>query len=423
MGLIKAIGGAVGGALADQWKEYFYCEALDVDVLMQKGQKRVNPSRSSNTKGSDNIISDGSVIAVNDGQFMIIVQQGDIVEYCAEPGEFTWDASAEPSMLNGSFGDGLSKTFSLIGRRFTFGGDTGRDQRVYFFNTKEIVGNKYGTANPIPFRVVDERAGIDIDVAIKCNGEYSYKLVDPLLFYKNVCGNDADSYLRDQIDSQLKAELMTAMQPAFARISAMGIRYSQLPAHTTELADALNEELSSKWRDLRGISIVSFGVNSVKATDEDEKMIKDLQRAAALKDPSMAAARMADAQAEAMQAAASNENAGPVMAFAGMNMASNAGGVNAQQLYQMQGQPGANAPASSTPANGVNGAPAAPAPATDTWTCACGTVNSGKFCSNCGTPKPAAPAPLHCASCGFEIADGVAPKFCPECGKPFNPAQ
>lgn len=415
MALIKAIGGAINGALADQWKEYLYCEALEVDVLMQKGQKRVNSKRSSNTKGSDNIISDGSVIAVNDGQFMIIVQQGEIVEYCGEPGEFQWNASAEPSMLNGSFGDGLKKTFAQIGRRFTFGGDTGRDQRAYFFNTKEIVGNRYGTANPIPFRVVDERAGIDIDIAIKCNGEYSYRLTDPLLFYKNVCGNDSDGYTRDQIDSQLKAELLTALQPAFARISALGVRYSQLPAHTTELAGALNEELSSRWRDLRGISIVSFGVNSVKAPDEDEQMIKDLQRAAALKDPSMAAARIADAQAEAMQAAAKNEGAGPVMAFAGMNMAGNAGGIDAQQLYQMQSQPGANAPATSTPASGT--APAKAEPEDGSWICPCGASNTGKFCSECGKPKP---ENLRCVNCGYQPTDGQVPRFCPECGRPFQ---
>lgn len=416
MALLKAIGGAIGGALADQWKDYYYCEALDVEVLMQKGAKRVNDDRSSNTKGSDNIISDGSMIAVNDGQFMIIVQQGEIVEYCGEPGEFQWNSAEEPSMLNGKFGDGLRKTFSQIGRRFTFGGDTGRDQRVYFFNMKEIVGNKYGTANPIPFRVVDERAGIDIDIAIKCNGEFSYHLTDPLLFYKNVCGNDADEYLRAQIDSQLKAELLTAMQPAFAKISAQGVRYSQIPAHAQDLADILNEELSDKWRDLRGLQIVSFGINSLKAPEEDEKMIKDLQRAAALKDPSMAAARMADAQAEAMQSAAKNESAGPVMAFAGMNMANNAGGANTQQLYQM-GQEGVGAGANAPSANAPAAAAAAPQGG---WTCAsCGTVNTGKFCAECGKPKPTA---LKCANCGYEIADGKAPKFCPECGKPFSGA-
>ena len=422
MGLIKALGGAVGGALADQWKECFYCEALDVDVLMEKGQKSVNGNRSSNTKASDNIISNGSVIAVADGQFMIIVQQGEIVEFCGEPGEFTWDASSEPSLFSGPFGESLVNTFKVIGRRFTFGGDTGRDQRVYYFNTKEIVGNKYGTANPVPFRVVDARAGIDIDISVMCNGEYSYKLTDPLLFYKNVCGNEAEEYRREQIDSQLKAELLTALQPAFAKISAMGIRYSQVPAHTEELAEALNDELSAKWHDLRGLEIASFGINTIKATPEDEKIIKDLQRAAALKDPTMAAARMADAQAEAMQTAAGNESAGPVMAFAGMNMANNAGGVNANQLYGMGQQGGggtpANAPSASTP-SGVGVASAAPAG--DSWTCECGATNQGgKFCASCGKPRPVAAGPKFCPNCGFQFPDGSTPKFCPNCGNPTS---
>lgn len=413
MGLLKAIGGAVGGVLADQWEDYFYCEALDVDVLMTKGRKRVNPGRSSNTSASDNLISDGSIIAVNEGQFMIIVQQGEIVEYSGEPGEFKWDTSTEPSLFNGPLGESLVETFKTIGRRFTYGGDTAKDQRIYFFNTKEIIGNKYGTASPVPFRVVDERAGIDIDIAIRCNGEYSYKITNPLLFYKNVAGNDPDIYPRAELDSQLKSELLTALQPTFAQISAQGVRYSQLPGHTTQIAGILNEQLSSKWRDLRGIEIISFGINSVKAPEEDEAMIKELQRAAALKDPTMAAARLADAQAEAMQAAAMNESAGSVMAFAGLNMANQAGG-NVAAMYQQAAatqqpqQPQQyQQPQQTEPA----GAPAAG------WTCSCGAANSGKFCTNCGQPKPAAPA---CSKCGYTPPAGQTPRFCPECGTPFG---
>ena len=252
MGLIKAIGGAVGGVLADQWREYFYCDALDEDILVQKGRKRTS-ARSSNTKGEDNIISNGSLVAVNNGQCMIIVEQGKVVEFCAEPGEYKYDASTEPSLFAGSLGQSILNTFKTIGKRFTFGGDTAKDQRVYYFNTKEIIGNKYGTPNPVPFRVVDKNIGLDIDIAIRCHGEFSYKIVDPLLFYTNVCGNVTESYRRDKIDSMLKSELMTALQPAFAKISDMGIRYSALPGHTMEIADALNEVLSKKWAELRGI--------------------------------------------------------------------------------------------------------------------------------------------------------------------------
>lgn len=259
MGLIKAALGAAGGVLADQWKEYFYCESIPADILAVKGQKRTS-GRSSNTKGSDNIITNGSIIAVADGQCMLIVEQGKVVEVCAEPGEFTFDASTEPSIFSGDLGESIGQVFQTIGKRFTFGGEAPKDQRVYYFNTKELIGNKYGTASPVPFRVVDQRAGIDIDISIRCFGEYSYRVTNPLLFYTNVCGNVEAGYERSQIDSQLKTELLTALQPAFARISDMGIRYSALPGHTTELAQAHNEELSAKWRDLRGLEIVSFGV-------------------------------------------------------------------------------------------------------------------------------------------------------------------
>ena len=269
MGLIKAAMGAAGGVLADQWKEYFYCEAIPPDVLAVKGKKKVT-GRSSNTKGDDNIITNGSLIAIADGQCMLIVEQGKVVDVCAEPGEYTYDMSTEPSIFSGDLGESVKNVFQNIGKRFTFGGEAPKDQRVYYFNTKELTGNKYGTPSPVPFRVVDQRAGIDIDIGIRCFGEYSIRLKNPLLFYTNVCGNVSEDYKTENIAGQMKTELLTALQPAFAKISEMGIRYSALPGHTLELADALNEQLSSKWRDLRGMEIVSFGVSSVKANEEDE---------------------------------------------------------------------------------------------------------------------------------------------------------
>ena len=333
MGLIKAGLGAVGGTLADQWKEFFYCESLDKDVMMTKGQKRVG-NRSSNKKASDNIISNGSGIVVADGQCMIIVEQGKIVEVCAEPGEFTYDTSTEPSIFSGSFGEGIKETFKTIGKRFTYGGDTGKDQRVYYFNTKELIDNKFGTQNPVPFRVVDRNIGLDIDISIRCNGVYSYKIIDPLLFYTNVAGNVGDEYTRDQIDGQLKAEFLNALQPAFAKISEMGIRYSAIPGHTMELSDAMNEVLTKKWNELRGLAIVSVAINSITAPKEDEDMIKQLQKSAVMRDPNMAAATLVGAQSDAMRAAAANEN-GAMMGFMGMGMASQAGGMNAQNLFAM----------------------------------------------------------------------------------------
>lgn len=396
MGLIKAIGGAAGGVLADQWKEYFYCDALSADVLCAKGVKRTT-SRSSNTKGEDNIITSGSVIAVADGQCMIIVDQGKVAEICAEPGEFKYDASTEPSVFSGGFGHGLAESFKNIGKRFTFGGQPAKDQRIYYINTKEILGNKYGTPNAVPFRVVDQRAGIDIDVSVRCFGEYSYKITNPILFYTNVCGNISANYTRENLDGQLKTELLTALQPAFARISEMGIRYSAVPGHTQELGDALKQVLSAKWRDYRGIEIQMVGVSSIKADEEDEKMLKGLQRDAAFMNPTRAAAHLVGAQAEAMKTAAGNPN-GAAMAFMGMNMAQQAGGVNAQNLYAM----GA--------ANNANTAAAQPmASALTPWKCSCGATNTGKFCSECGAPRP---MEEWVCSCGTKNKG----KFCPECG-------
>lgn len=442
MGLIKAIGGAIRGTMADQWKEYFYCDSLDADVLVTRGFKRTKGKFGTKNNGNDNIISNGSVIAVNEGQCMIIVDQGKVVEFCGEAGQFLYDTSTEPSLFCGPLGKSILNTFSEIGSRITFGGDAGKDQRIYFFNTKELMGNKYGTPNPIPFRVVDQNIGLDVDITVRCNGEYSYRIVDPILFYTNVCGNIVEEYKRDEIDGQLKSELMTALQPAFAEISAMGIRYSAVPAHTTEMADALNKILSEKWAKLRGIEIVSFGVNSITAPKEDEDMIKNLQRTAVMRNPGMAAATLTEAQAEAMKSAAANTSTGPMMAFAGMNMANQAGGINAGSLFQMQAEQTQATPAA-TPAASSSSAASA-----DSWTCSCGTVNTGKFCSQCGAPKPApavgwtcscgavntgrfcsecgaqkpAGAPLYkCDKCGWEPEDPQhPPKFCPECGDPFD---
>ena len=418
MGLIKALTGAAGGVLADQWKEYIYCDALDADVLVKKGQKKVS-GRSSNKKGDENIITTGSVIAVNEGQCMLIVEQGKVVDLCAEAGEYTYDASTEPSVFAGDLAADIKEVFKNIGKRFTFGGEAPKDQRVYFVNIKELMGNKYGTANPVPFRVVDVNIGLDIDI--------------PILFYTTVCGNVTSVYERSDIDSQLKSELLTALQPAFAKVSAMGIRYSALPGHTMELAQVLNEVLTDQWKELRGIEIISVGVNSVKASEEDEEMIKELQKKAVFRNPNMAAAYMVDAQAEAMKMAASNQNAGPMMGFMGMNMANMAGGVNAQNLFAMGQQQMQQTQQTAQPdpagwtctCGHVNTGKFCVECGTkkpeEGWTCACGHVNKGKFCSECGAKKPAGVPQYKCDKCGWEPEDKTQPpKFCPECGDPFD---
>jgi len=438
MGLLKAGVGALTGVLEDQWREYFYCEALSSDVLVTKGVKRT--SKRGSNKGNDNIISNGSIIAINEGQCMMIVEQGKVVEFSSEAGEYVYDTSTEPSIMYGSdLSHGIMETFKQIGKRFTFGGEPAKDQRVYYFNKKEIVGNKYGTPAPIPFRVIDRNIGLDIDIAIRCHGEYSYKIIDPLLFYTNVCGNVEREFTREAIDSQLKSELMTALQPAFAQISASGVRYSEIPAHTVALADALNKVLSEKWLATRGLAVVSFGISTLKASEEDEAMIKQLQRNAVMRDPGMAAAHLTGAQAEAMIAAANNDG-GAMAGFMGMNMAAQAGGVNASQLYQMNEQnkqaqmaqaemqnQSANAPGTWTCACGHDNTGkfcsncGAAKPTEEGWTCTCGAVNKGKFCSECGSKKPADALLYACDKCGWTPEDPAnPPKFCPECGDVFD---
>ena len=376
---------------------------------MVRGKKRID-RRSSNTKGHDNVITNGSGIAVADGQCMMIVDQGKIVEVCAEPGEYTYDMSSEPSVFCGSLGEGIKATFQTIGKRFTFGGDTAKDQRVYYFNTKEITDNKFGTANPVWFRVVDKRINLDKDIEIRCNGIYSFRITDPLLFYTSLGGNVTDCYEKDQIAPQLKTEFVNALQPAFAKIAELEIRPSQIPAHSMEISDAMNEILTKKWSELRGISVVSVAFNPVTIKDEDAEAIKQAQNTAMYTDPSMMAATLGMAQAEAMKSAAGNPN-GAMMGFMGMNMASGMnGGANLQGLYNQ----GAEKRQQEEQARQMAAQEQSAQQQTGSWTCNCGTLNEGKFCMNCGSPKPQAPENWIC-SCGA-VNHG---KFCTNCGKPF----
>lgn len=474
MGLIKAGIGALGGTLADQWKEFFYCDALPNDVLMRRGQKQIS-GRSSNTKGNDNVISNGSGIAVADGQCMIIVEQGKIVEVCAEPGEFTYDTSAEPSIFSGNFGESLKESFKVLGKRFTYGGDTGRDQRVYYFNTKEILDNKFGTASPIMFDVMNKRIGMARTVNLRCNGVYTYIISDPLKFYTRLCGNVTDEFRRDALDAQLKAEFVDALQPAFSVLSEQELRPAQIPGKVAELKKAMNETLRQEWIDNRGICIGKIALNPITLTEADMKKINEMEDAATMgSNPSMMAGRMTDATASAMQTAAGN-SAGAMTGFMGMGMVGMGGqsGFNAaqnmysmgqqmqqpqqmQQSQQMQPQPSATSPENwkctcgavatgkfcpecgqKKPEPAQSGAwkctcgamatgnfcpeCGAKKPADDGWTCSCGTVNKGKFCQNCGAKKPA-DAPLYrCDKCGWEPEDPAhPPKFCPECGDMFD---
>ena len=433
MGLIKAGIGAVGSTLADQWKEFFYCDAMAKDLLVTKGQKRIS-GRSSNTKGSDNIISNGSGIAVADGQCMIIVEQGKVVEVCAEPGEYTYNSSTEPSIFAGSLGQSIQETFKTIGKRFTYGGDTGKDQRVYYFNTKELMDNKFGTPNPVPFRVVDRKIGLDVDVSIRCSSVYSYTIQDPLLFYTNVCGNVQGDYRRQELESQLKTEFISALQPAFGKLSAMELRPNEIVTHTTQLEQVMNEALSPNWQKLRGLVVVSVALGSLTLPEEDAEMIKQAQRTAVMRDPTMAAATLVGAQAEAMKTAAANES-GAMTGFMGMGMAMNQGGMNAQNLFalgqqqkeQSQAQDNAQPREDSwtctcgTVCTGKFCTECGAKKPETGWKCACGSVNQGKFCPECGAKKPAAEPLYRCDKCGWRPEDPKnPPKFCPECGDRFD---
>ncbi|MBO5994164.1 MAG: SPFH domain-containing protein [Firmicutes bacterium] len=377
MGLIRAALSAATGNLADQWKEFFYCDSLSRDVLMTKGTKRVS-GLSSNRYGNDNIITNGSAIAVADGQCMIIVDQGKIVELCAEPGEYIFDQSSEPTIFVGDLKKSVLASLDNMIKRFTFGGEPAHDQRVYYFNTKEIIDNKFGTPNPVPFRIVDQSLNLDLDVSVRCAGVYSYRITDPVLFYMNVCGNVPREYRRDEIDTQLKAEFISALQPCFGKLSAQGIRPNELVNHIDELSETMNETLSSKWTETRGLDVISVAISTISIPEADQEAIKALQRAAALKDPTMAAATLASAQAEAMKAAAANEN-GAAMGFMGMGMAMNVGGSSPQDLYKMGQKAGEAAGAEQVQYQ----APTGPA----------------NFCPNCG-----------------QKLDGA--KFCPNCGRP-----
>ena len=482
MGLIKAGIGALGGVLADQWKEFFYCEALDMDTLVVKGQKRIS-GRSSNTKGSDNVISNGSGIAVADGQCMLIGEQGKVVEVCAEPGEYTYDTSTEPSIFAGNFGESLMETFRTVGKRFTYGGDTGKDQRVYYFNTKEIMGNKFGTPSPIIFEVMNKRLGMSRTVNVRCNGVYSYTISDPLLFYTRVCGNVEQAYTRDIIDEQLKAEFVSALQPAFGALAELELRPAQIPAKANELKKAMNEALQAEWVD-RGIAVAKIALNPITLNPEDMKKIQEMEDSMTYgQNAFMMGGRMTTATANAMETAAGN-SAGAMTGFMGMGMAGGAmgGGFNqaqnfyqmgvqqqqqqiaqqqAQQLVDAQAQAMANATAAPAdgwkcscgatatgkfcpecgskkpepkPAGGWTckcGATAtgkfcpecgSPKPADDgSWPCSCGARNTGKFCAECGSKKPAGIPQYKCDKCGWQPADPTkAPRFCPECGDPFD---
>lgn len=451
MGLIKAVLSGVGSTFADTWKEFFCCDAMPADVLVAKGYKRTG-KKSSNTKGSDNIITNGSTIVVNEGQCMLIVDQGQIVEICALPGEYTYDMSTEPSIFEGGL-SGIKDTFKAIGKRIQYGGDVNHDQRIYYINIKEITDNKFGTPTPVPFRVNYKDIGRSFTVGLRCNGVYSYRIADPLVFFTKVCGNVTASYGRSSIDNMLHSEFLAHLSDAFAQLSDT-VRYDELPRNNLAVTDTMKAIFKTEWLENRGIEIESVAIRSVSVSKEDEDRIKSFEDAAWMKDPLNAAASSIQSQNAAMLAAANNQN-GAAMGMFGVNMAQQMGGMNAQSLYNMAAQQQA-APAQDGwkcscgttntgkfCANCGGAKPVSsdswkcscgsentgkfcancgkPKPAENGWSCSCGAVNKGKFCANCGKPKPIGAPLFKCDKCGWEPADPMnPPKFCAECGDPFG---
>ena len=431
MGIIKAALAGASSTLADSWQEFYVCESIPTDVLVVRGKKQLG-KHSSNTKGNDNVITDGSGIVVHEGQAMIMVDQGIVTEIATEPGVYKYESGTSPSLFSSSFGAGLKETFRETWDRIKHGGDAAKDQRIYFFNMKELLDNKFGTQNPVPFRVTYQDLGRSFTVGVRCNGIYSYKIADPVLFYANVCGNVTNQYSRSELDAQLKSEFLDSLQPVFSTIAASGIRYDELPGRQKELKTAVETELNPEWKEKRGLKIEKVAINSATISEADTKRIQEFEDRAWNTNPTNAAATLVESQAKAMQSAANNPN-GAAMGLFGMGMAQQAGGMNPQNLFNMGAQQAAA------------GATANNAPSADSWKCECGATNTGKFCADCGKakplPKPAAGSwkcecgaentGKFCANCGkakpadtdgWTCSCGAVNKgkFCAECGDPFD---
>lgn len=425
MGLIKAVVGAIGGSLADQWLEAIRPCDMGMQTLMTYGVKlRENDRRSSNTKGNADIVSNGSKIQVYDNQLMMLVDGGKIVDYTAEPGYYTVSNSSAPSLFNGQFGDTLKESFS----RIKFGGAVPLTQQVFYINLQEIKGIKFGTKNPVSYYDTE----LDADLYIRAHGTYSIKVVDPIKFYQEVIPRNQEQVEIDLVNEQFFNEFISALQSSINQMSADGISVRRVASQSTNLSKYMADALDDDWKANRGFEVASVGME-VSYDEETRELFKMRSQGAMLKDASVREGYMQGAIARGMEAAGSNAN-GSMAGFMGMGIGMQAAGnvaggfsqTNREQMNQQQAQK-----------------TAAPSSSEDKWKCECGTENTGKFCHNCGKPrstawkcecgamntgkfcsecgKPMPPKKLKCSKCGFEpdISKGV-PKFCPECGTPFN---
>ncbi len=416
MGLIRALAAGASTVMADQWREYFSCDAMDNRTLVAKGQMKTKKRGlfGARNKASEDIISNGSVISVNEGQVALIVSDGKIVDFCAEAGYYKWDASTEPSMLAGNFFRGMIDSFKRIGYRFTFGGDTGAVQRVYYINVKEILDNKFGTTTPMPYDDPYYKTAL----YIRYFGQYTFKITDPVVFFSSIAGNVADTYSADLLAETARDEFMTALDSALAALSRDGVKFSQLPTRQREIARYMSETLDTEWRERRGIEIVSVALSKVTPDDESRRRIEEFDTNVMHADPGAMAGGMAYAQMRAMRDAAGN-TAGAMTGFMGVGMAANAMGVGGQstlldraEALAKEKDAGRRCPRCGKSAEGNFCPECGEKLAEDGWQCACGALSTGKFCPECGKARPEG----YACSCGYTAKEPF--RFCPECGKP-----
>ncbi len=394
MGLIKAAAGAIGGSLADQWLEVIEPANMGEGVVFTKGQMvRKDSKRSSNKKGTLDTVSNGSIIHVYDNQFMMLVDGGKIVDFTAEPGMYEVQNSSLPSLFSGSFGDAIKDTFS----RFKYGGTTPYKQMVFYVNTQEIKGIKFGTKNPINYFDNFYNA----ELFLRTFGTYSMRVVDPILFYKEAIPRDANHVHIDEINEQYLSEFLEALQVTINKMSADGERISFVTSKGSEVSKYMADVLDEDWKARRGMLIESVGLSSITYDDESKELINMRNKGAMLSDATIREGFVQGSVARGIEAAGSNE-AGAGATFMGMGIGMNAAGgfmgsasqTNREQMNRQQEV------AAASPAN--------------SWKCSCGNVNTGNFCSNCGSKKVSSGG--FCSNCGNKF-EGEKPAFCPNCGQ------